>query len=126
MRRLVEATLLEDLVTHQPLPQVPDDLNQYTGHYYPASVRFGRQRWLRGEARSAKVTLGAEGLEFELGQRRTRLIPLGQGRFIRPRDPAVTVIFARDEHGTLHLQGELGNFVNLSSGPCPGFLEHCE
>ena len=54
------------------------------------------------------------------------LIPLGDGRFRRARDPVATVVFARDASGALFMQGELGNYVNVNTRPCPGFITACD
>ena len=126
MVRLLESRLTEDLTPHEKPVSTPESLEQYAGTYYPSSVRFGNDRWKRGEASKATVRISGDTLEFIRGSRRTTLIPLGAGRFIRPDDPAVTAVFVRDPAGSLYLQGELGNFVSLSEGPCPGFLAACE
>jgi CubicO group peptidase (beta-lactamase class C family) len=126
MVRLLESGLTEDLAPHPPLLSVPEPLEPYAGTYYPSSVRFASDRWSRGEASTATVRHSGDTLEFIRGSSRTTLIPLGAGRFIRPDDPAVTAVFVRDAAGSLYLQGELGNFVSLSEGPCPGFIAACE
>jgi len=126
MRRLTEDALVDDLPRFPESRAEREDLSVYAGRYYPTSVRFGIDAWQRGDARQATVSVVADGLEFERGSRTSRLIGLGDGRFIRPGDPDTTVVFARDSQGSLHMQGELGNFVNLSNGPCPGFIATCE
>jgi len=126
LQRVIETTLTEDLVKHPPLPPSNEPLEGYSGTYYPAASRFAMARWQAGEARKATVKLCDGALDFTLGKRTTRLIPVGAGRFRRSGDPAVTVVFARDTDGVLYLQGELGNFLNLSRSPCPGFLERCK
>lgn len=129
MQREVELTLVRDLPDHPSLP--PSDasdesLDTYVGTYYPAASRFSMDRWQAGESRQAQIQVQDNLLSFSRGDRTTRLIPMGSGRFRRPGDPAVTVVFARDTDGVLYLQGELGNFLNLSTTSCPGFLERCK
>jgi CubicO group peptidase (beta-lactamase class C family) len=126
LQREVEITLTRDLPDHPPPPVSNESLDSYVGTYYPAASRFSRDRWQAGESQEALVRLQENVLSFTRGNRTTRLIPMGMGRFRRPGDPAVTVVFARDSDGALYIQGELGNFLNLSSTPCPGFLERCK
>jgi CubicO group peptidase (beta-lactamase class C family) len=126
LRRTIEDALVADLPTHPSLATNEADLDRYVGSYYPTSARFGFDRWQRGEAAPATIRAATGHLEFQRGESRTRLLPAGDGRFVRPNDPAVTVVFARDAAGYLHLQGELGNFVHLSGGSCPGFIGACE
>ena len=104
----------------------PAILAAYAGEYYPASVRFGIERWTSGRSARARIEVAEAGLIFSRRQQRTPLIPLGGGRFRRPADPVATVIFARDASGSLYLQGELGNFVNLNSEHCPAFITVCD
>lgn len=126
MRRAVEDSLIRGLPTHPALEGDDPELAALAGRYYPTSTRFGMDRWRGGEAEPATVLVTEGQLEFQRGSRRTRLLPVGRGRFVRPGDPAVTVVFARDGAGFLHLQGELGNFVHSSGGSCPGFIGACE
>jgi len=130
MERLVEAALTADLPAH-PAPSAgagatrPAQLTSYAGTYYPSSSRFGPRTRAATGAQRAEVTLDGDGLVFRRGSVATALRPAGEGRFYRPGDPAITVVFLR--YGAdVYLQGELGNFVNLSTGPCPDFLGACD
>jgi CubicO group peptidase (beta-lactamase class C family) len=125
LRRLeqrLESALTADLPVHQPPARSAEDLAPYAGTYYPSSSRF---RSRPASAPEATVSVHGRTLRFEADDRVTPLYPVGAGRFVRPGDPAVTVVFVRDGD-QLYLQGELGNFVNLSRGPCPDFLGACE
>ena len=126
MQRRIEAYLTRDL-EHPPTPTVAAAASEeYAGSYYPAGVRFGLEQWNAGKLPKATVTLAAAGLRFEYRGRVTSLLATPQaGHFRRPDDPVATVIFARDAAGSLHLQGELGNFVSLQLPPCPGFIPVC-
>jgi CubicO group peptidase (beta-lactamase class C family) len=126
LRRLLEDALIAELPTHPEPSAAAVDLSAYPGSYYPASTRFDRRRWAEGELPGITVSREDDGLVFERGSRHTRLIPVGPGRFRRPGDPAVTVVFARDPDGALHMQGELGNYVKLANAFCPGFLVGCK
>lgn len=126
LRRTIEDALVADLPPHPSLAAAEADLDRYAGSYYPASARFGLDRWQRGEALHASIRAATDHLEFRRGAKRARLLPAGAGRFVRPNDPAVTVVFVHDAAGHLHMQGELGNFVHLSGGSCPGFIGACE
>lgn len=129
LQKTIEAALTADLDAPVPAPEValPQALlASYAGPYYPASVRFDLQRWTSGRAARAHVEAVEQGLIFSRRERRVRLIPLGGGRFRRPADPVATVIFAADASGSLYLQGELGNFANLNSVHCPGFIPVCD
>ncbi|MCZ6459231.1 MAG: serine hydrolase [Gammaproteobacteria bacterium] len=126
LQKLIEIELTRDLPAGRP-PKIiqAHDLERYTGEYYPASSRSGGTRWREGDAAGAQITAAGNSLVFSRGKRRIRLFPVATGRFRRAEDPAVSVVFGRDEAGSWYMQGELGNFVNLSRGPCPGFLEPC-
>ncbi|MDH3643295.1 MAG: beta-lactamase family protein [Gammaproteobacteria bacterium] len=132
LQKTIEQALSADLEPPTPAPAValsPALLASYAGPYYPASVRFDFERWTSGHATRAHVEVVEQGLVFfrpERSKRRVRLIPLGDGRFRRPTDPVATVVFAADASGSLYLQGELGNFVNLNSKHCPGFIPVCD
>jgi CubicO group peptidase (beta-lactamase class C family) len=126
MRRTVESALVADLPSHPPLRTVPVDLSPYPGRYYPSSRRFGGTAWRSGRAQAATVEIDGDGLRVIRGERSDRLLPVGEGRFIRPDDPAVTAVFVRDADGTLYLQGELGNYLRRSTHGCPDFLAACE
>jgi CubicO group peptidase (beta-lactamase class C family) len=124
--RRLERALSQDLPARPARqPAITEDagFSRLTGTYYPSTARFDVTGWLAGEAATAEVRRLDDGLEFVRGERRTKLIPMGPGQFRRPDDPVVTVVFAADEHGSLFLQGELGNYVNTSL--CPGFLLDC-
>lgn len=120
LERLVETALVRDLPAHPPPPASTEDLAPYVGTYYASSSRFSGR-----PAARAQVTVEGGTLRFLQDDRSTPLYPVGAGRFLRPGDPAVTVVFVR-QGDNLYLQGELGNFVNLSRGPCPDFLGACE
>jgi CubicO group peptidase (beta-lactamase class C family) len=128
MQRKIEAFLTHDLA--RPIaPESTDsqDLSQYTGPYYPASARFGLERWRSGRAPRASVAIEGQELRFSYRGKHTQLIQVSaEGLFRRPQDPLATVIFARDPAGSLYLQGQLGNFFSLKSAPCPGFIRVCE
>ncbi len=130
-RREIEAVLTADLPAAPAPPSQVDGktaaaLTGFAGTYYPASARFAADPWRRGERDRIRVEAFADHLLVHRGERVTRLIPHGQGRFRRPDDPAITAVFVRDRSGSLYLQGELGNFVSLSVPPCPDFLERCD
>ncbi|MGE3460931.1 MAG: serine hydrolase domain-containing protein, partial [Pseudomonadales bacterium] len=125
MVRQVESALLADLPAH-PAPVGPaEDLTRYAGTYYPSSSRFGRRPGSASPTERAEITVAGNGLRFRRSSRTTTLLPAGGGRFYRPGDPAVTAVFV-PQGPNLYLQGELGNFVNLGTGPCPDFLGACE
>ena len=128
MRRLLEDALTEDLTaTPASIAPVPaETLEALAGDYYPASVRFVRDDWRTGEREPAQVRRSGQILLLEQSGQITRLYPAGKGRFYRAKDPAITAVFVRDRHGSLHLQGEPGNFVRISPGPCPDFLPFCD
>ena len=127
MQRKIERFLTRDL----PAPEQPGvlggtDLSQFAGDYYPTSARFGLQAWQAGNAPRAKVRVAGAELLFTRRGRQTRLLPVSlNGHFRRPEDPVATVIFARGGSGSLYLQGQLGNYVNLLLAPCPGFIGAC-
>lgn len=122
----IEVELTRDLPASKPPAIIQArDLAAYTGEYYPASSRSGGARWRAGDAGRASITRVENSLVFRRGKRQTRLFPVAPGQFRRAEDPAVSVVFVRDETAAWYMQGELGNFVHLSRGPCPGFLEHC-
>ncbi len=131
MRRRVEAFLTHDLSPPNlspPTAATPDDdsdLARYAGVYYPSATRFGVERWRAGRAPRARIAATADGLTFTHEGRVTSLKPLGNGHFRRPDDPVASVVFARDAEGSLYLQGQLGNFFNLNSSACPGFISVC-
>lgn len=127
LRRRVEQALGADLAAPLPPPAVPvpqAELAALAGEYYPASTRFDVTGWQAGTARRATVQLAASGLEFHRGGQRQRLVALGGGRFRRPQDPAVSVVFVTRD-GQLYLQGELGNYARIGTRPCAGFLPVC-
>jgi hypothetical protein len=129
LQKSIESALTTDLPAADPPAAVAEPqsvLESYAGDYYPSSARFRIERWQAGEAPRANITVSGQGLSFVRNGRRVALIPQGAGRFRRPTDPVATVIFARDDAGTLYLQGELGNFVSLKSAPCPGFIPVCD
>ncbi len=129
MRRLLEDALTQDL-SGRPRPagsQVSTaELDDLAGDYYPASARFNRGDWQSGERAIVRVRRSGRVLVFERSGQPLKLYPAGQGRFFRNNDPAITVIFTRGHAESLHLQGELGNFVRISPGPCPDFLPFCD
>jgi CubicO group peptidase (beta-lactamase class C family) len=129
LQKTIERSITADLASPDPEPalvQAQSTLRSYVGDYYPASARFGLERWQSGAAPHATVKLADQELIFSRNARRARLIPLGAGRFRRATDPVATVVFARDASGALYLQGELGNFVSLNSEQCPGFIPGCD
>jgi CubicO group peptidase (beta-lactamase class C family) len=126
MVRRLERALVSGLTVRRPEVVDDPDLSSYVGTYYPSSARFGADRWARGESPQARVERVGDALELERDGRRTRLLPLGAGRFRRPDDPAATAVFVRDAGGALYLQGEMGNYVKLSKTSCPAFLAQCE
>jgi CubicO group peptidase (beta-lactamase class C family) len=129
MRRLLEDALIDDLphpASPARDPATTAELDAFTGDYYPASVRFGRNDWQTGKLETVQVRRSGQTLLFERSEQSTRLFPAGQGRFFRQGDPAITIVFARDDGHSLHLQGELGDFVRISPGPCPDFLPFCD
>ncbi len=126
LTRRLEAFLVDDLSAHPVPDPAADDLGALTGIFYPASARFGHDAWRRGDAETALLQTDGGRLLFSRGARSESLIPTGDGRFRRSGDPAVTVIFRRDPAGHLFLQGELGNFVRISPGACPDFLQTCD
>jgi CubicO group peptidase (beta-lactamase class C family) len=128
LQKTIEGALTADLPAPsvEPAVSVPlATLTAYAGEYYPASARFGIERWQSGQAPRAHVSVSNHALVFTRNRRRVPLVALGSGKFRRPEDPVATVIFRNDQAGTLYLQGELGNFVNLNSTPCPGFIAAC-
>jgi len=129
LQQSIERALTADLPAPVPPAAVAEpraSLQALAGEYYPASARFGVDRWRAGLAPRAIVRVSKDGLIFARNGSRVALLPVGAGRFRRPGDPVATVIFARDPAGTLYLQGELGNFVSLNSRPCPGFIPACD
>lgn len=127
MQRLTEQALTVDLPPPEPPPAATPTaaaLARYTGVYYPSSTRFGLDRWRSGNAELARVVVENRALHFLRNGRSQQLVAVGDGRFRRPDDPAVSVVFARHD-GTLYLQGELGNFARVVPGPCAGFLPTC-
>lgn len=129
MRRLLEDALTADLPSRSPAAQIPVtdvELDAFTGEYYPTSVRFQQDGWQSGELETVHVRRLGELLVFERSGATTRLYPAGQGRFFRDGDPAISVVFVRDDGASLYLQGELGNFARISPGPCPDFLPFCD
>lgn len=117
---------LEEYISHQlPKPKEPEPfllkinaLKHFTGHYYPASARFGLTRWMAGQAIGAEIALHEDGttLTFTRGESRTKLIPVTENTFRRPKDPVATLVFVK-QGGQQYLQGELGNFFNTDSCP---------
>ncbi|MDZ7670607.1 MAG: serine hydrolase domain-containing protein [Gammaproteobacteria bacterium] len=127
MQRRIEATLTADLQTPRPPPEaaVDDDaLHSLAGEYYPASVRFGVERWQSGRAGTIKLSVADGQLVYQGTQTRGTLLPLGQRRFRRPADPAVSVVFAEFDD-RLYLQGELGNYARIDPPPYPEFMPAC-
>jgi hypothetical protein len=128
MVRRILAELTDDLPA-QPAPasypHTSTTLEPLTGDYYPASARFGLDVWQNGQAHRLTVRLNARenGLQVIRGRRTTPLISTGPLHFRRPKDPQTTVIFVRDRAGSLYLQGELGNYVNLLT--CRAFIRWC-
>ena len=112
MEHMIEEALTHDLPARTLIPQAGAALISFAGDYAPSSSRFRPQSLARQRA-TASVAAAGDTLIFAHGADRTILLPAGQGRFFRPGDPAVTVVFARDTDGRLYLQGELGNFVQL-------------
>ncbi len=127
MQRHIEQALTNDRAPLQAPPAIALDtaaLTRYAGTYYPASARFAVARWQTGAAVSARIEVTDGGLEFRRGERRVRLLPVAPGRFRRPEDRVVSLVFAERE-GTLFLQGELGNFARLAPG-CAGYVPACD
>lgn len=126
MQRLIEQWLTQDLSAPGVPPLFEDlDAQRHAGDYYPASARFGLARWQAGEAARARIVLSTNGLEFHREGRITRLYPIAAGQYRRLTDPATTVVFTETDTGERLMQGELGNYVNLSHGHCPAFLAWC-
>jgi len=128
LQQHVEAALTADLqepAVPAPVAVSAQALSALTGTYYPASARFQISRWQSGARASADIGIERGELTFVKGNRRQRLIPMGQNRFRRPGDPVVSVVFVSHE-GRLYLQGELGNFVRTDSDGCPGFIPRCD
>ena len=126
LEALIEATLVDDLPVPDRPPAVADDVTRYAGIYYPASVRFGVERWRRGDARRLTISARDGGLTAK-GRRSTRLLPIGDGRFRRQSDPVTTVVFFEHDE-RLFMQGELGNYVRLDRdchAARPGFAGRC-
>ena len=129
MVRLVEEALIDDLpapTSLSPVPVTGAQLDALSGDYYPANARFDPGDWQSGNRATVPVRRSGQTLLVERSGRTIRLYPAGGGRFFRKNDPAVTAVFVRDDAGSLHLQGELGNFVRISPGPCPDFLPFCD
>jgi len=127
MQRRIEAALTADLdAPPAPPPAAVDNaaLQRLAGEYYPSSVRFGVERWQSGRLSSARLRVADGRLVFQRGQTRRILVPVGNGRFRRPADPAVSVIIAEAD-GRLYLQGELGNYARIAPPPCPKFVPRC-
>lgn len=127
MQRRIEASLTADLDAPQPPSEAAadaDELRSLAGEYYPASVRFGAERWQSGRLRTARVSVDGDRLVFQRGRAQHTLIPLGKRRFRRAEDPAVSVVFAEAD-GRLYLQGELGNYARIDPPPCPTFITRC-
>ncbi len=129
MRTRIEQALIADVAVESPPPRRDDDLDQYVGRYYPARVRFGTERWRRGELDWFDV-IERRGELVVRGNRTTRLIPLGEGRFRRRDDPVVTAI-ARNRRDVMFLTGPFGDIARLGDDcatepPWPdGFLPGC-
>jgi CubicO group peptidase (beta-lactamase class C family) len=129
MRRVLEEALIEGLPAASAPAQAsiePEALDALAGDYYPASARFDRGDWQSGERARVRVRRSGRHLQLERAGRTTPLFPADEARFYRAGDPAITTVFIRDQHGSLHLQGETGNFVRISPGPCPDFLPFCD
>jgi CubicO group peptidase (beta-lactamase class C family) len=123
IERLLESSLTTNLPAAETTPRSPaSDLELFslTGNYYPASTRFGIERWQQGELASGHITVQDGDLMFTREDRQTRLIPLGDNQFRRPTDPVATVVFAK-HNSHIFLQGELGNFVQTDH--CPDFID---
>lgn len=121
----IEQRLEEHISKQVPTPEAPKSfplkgsaLKRFTGHYYPASARFGLTRWTEGQATGAAIALHEDGktLIFTKSKRRTQLIPVTRNTFRRPGDPVATLVFVK-QGGQLYLQGELGNFFRTDSCP---------
>ena len=128
MTRQVEAFLTEDLPPPAaPAASAPDPalLERFSGSYYPAGARFGIARWQSGQGAVAQVSPGAGGLRVRIRDTTTTLLHQDGGRFRRPGDPAVAVVFIEHD-GDVYLQGELGNFVRIRPGRCPAYIGRCE
>jgi CubicO group peptidase (beta-lactamase class C family) len=126
MRRLLEQALTADLAPPAGPRPAADDLDAYSGAYYPSTARFDAHGWRTGKRSRAVVRRLGDRLTFEHNRSTITLHPAGEGRFFRTDDPAITVVFVRDNRGSLYLQGELGNFVRTTPGPCPDFLPLCD
>ena len=111
MRTRIEQALVADVAAEPPPPAGADDLDQYVGRYYPARVRFGVERWRRGELDWFDV-IERRGELVVRGNRTTRLIPLGEGRFRQPDDPVVSAI-ARIRGDVMFLTGPFGDIARL-------------
>jgi hypothetical protein len=127
MQNRVERALIADL----PVPPAPapadlpaQTLTRYSGTYYPSSFRFDIDGWRAGKAAMAHIEVNDGHLWFHHRGSAERLIPVAADQFRREGDPAVSAVFATLD-GTLYLQGELGNFVRTTPGPCASFIPVC-
>lgn len=123
IRRLIEDAITDDIHTTstQGTPsQAPTItvsrkyLQQYTGHYYPSTARFGPLDWAAGKRTFAEIKIQGDHLIFSRKGKSQSLWPISPQLFRRKNDPQATVAFIRDRHGQLYLQGELGEFVQQS------------
>ena len=133
LQRTVESELTADLSgppgcgikSTTSANRLQTDLTRFAGDYYPASTRFRVAGWRSGALDRATVSVTNAKLSFARKGRVVTLEHCGGGLFRRPADPAPTAVFFQADNGVLYLQGELGNFLNLSTGNCPGFLDLC-
>lgn len=96
----------------------PGALIKFTGHYYPASARFGFTKWTQGQATGAEIRLHENGttLVFTRGNNRTQLLPVTENTFRRQDDPVATLVFIKQGQQQ-YLQGELGSFFKTDNCP---------
>ena len=118
---LLETYLGTQLQPSKAADDVQANLESYVGSYYPATARFGLQRWQAGRAAVAQIEIVDGQLVFRRGEKLTKLTGVGEALFRRKHDPVATVAFVQLD-GHLYIHGELGNFVRLDN--CPEYLQH--
>ncbi|MEZ5557295.1 MAG: serine hydrolase domain-containing protein [Pseudomonadales bacterium] len=128
LQRRVETALAADLAAPTQPPELrldPAALTRLAGEWYPSATRFDVARWRSGEAQRGILTVRDGHLLWQRGTHSQQLMAVADNLFRRAGDPLATIAFVRRD-GVLYLQGELGNFVRVRPGPCPGFLAVCD
>lgn len=124
MQARIETLLTRDRPRPLPPPVatlMPAQLEIFAGCYAAATRRFG---WTTEDV-DLFLSVRVEGdrlVARNPNGRKREWVPVNAAHFRRPDEPVATLGFARDEEGTLFLQGDVGTFRHLGTRPgepCP-------